>query len=271
MSKPWVRELRELHDQAFLVDWSAHLRALNRNLGLAGSHELAVPAPGFPPSWFVGDVEALEPRRWVLVISLNQAQHDAGDGYTSQTFWDHWRWLNREDWYPRFYRPFARLAAAALGVELPTEREPDFTTTNVVFVEMCPFSSGQFDLSGEDLTRLTAEDRGFQIASRVRRILIHEASPAIVMVNGRPALDAMEHLEGGQLRLGERRVYQSVSRPDKRLWHREGHLTTSESSVPLIGFPFLRSRSTHNSYDEIDQLGERARVLVSRSVDQAGR
>ena len=269
-SRPWIEQLKQLHNRAFEFDWSSHLQNLNRDLGLAGPHELAVPAPGFPPSWFVGDVEAIEPHRWVLVISLNQAQHDAGGGYTPQTFWDHWRWLNTDDWYPRFYRPFARLAAKALGLEVSREQEPEFTTTSVVFIEFCPYSSGRFALSGEDLIRLNAQDRGFQTASLVRRTLIDEASPALVMVNGRAGLDAMEHIEAGRLKLGERHVYRSVSRPEKRLWHREGHLTAGDGSVPLIGFPFLRTRVTHNSYREIDQLGDRARALVSENSRQSG-
>ena len=191
MDRPWVEQLRELHDDAFLVDWSANFEALNRDLDLTGPYELGVPAPGFPPSWFVGDVEALEPHRWVLVVSLNQAQHDAGSGYTPQTFWDHWRWLNRNDWYPRFYRPRVRPAADALGVEISPEHEPEFATTRVVFVEMCPYSSRRFRFSGKDLIELTAKDCGFQIAARVRRILIDEASPALVMVSGVPAVEAL--------------------------------------------------------------------------------
>lgn len=268
MSQPWVRELRELHDQAFLVDWVAHLEALNRDLGLTGSYELGVPAPGFPPSWFVGDVEALEPRRWVLVISLNQKQHDAGQGFTPQSYWDHWRWLHRKHWYRQFYRPRVRPAATALGIEISPEQEPEFATTNVVFVEMCPYSSEESPFSGKDLIRLTNKDPGFQIAARVRRILIDEASPALVMVNGVPAVEAVEHLERERLRLGERRVYQSVSKADKQLWHREGQIITRESSAPVIAFPF-RSPRAHYSYRDIDQLGARARVLVSESTRQS--
>ena len=154
MSKPWVEQLRELHDQAFSVDWATHLGALNRSLALTGPHELTTPARKCPPSWFVGDVEALEPGRWVLVISLNQKRHDAGQGFTPQTYWDHWRWLHRSHWYD-FYRPPVRLASTALGVEIRPEQKPEFATTNVVFVEMCPYASRESPFSGKDLIELT--------------------------------------------------------------------------------------------------------------------
>ena len=74
MSATWVQQLRELHDGSFSedYDWSAHLRALNQSLGFVGERELATPARDLPPPWFVGDVEALQPGRWVLVVGLNQ-------------------------------------------------------------------------------------------------------------------------------------------------------------------------------------------------------
>ena len=96
-------------------------------------------------------------------------------------------------------------------------------------------------------------------------LLIGQGRPALVMVSGGQALTVLEHRDEDQLRLGERRIYQSVSRPDKLLWHREGYFISGESRVPAIGFPFLRTQSTHNSYAEIDQLGVRARVLVRDS------
>ena len=269
MSKPWVQELRELHDQSFSVKWADHLESLNRELGLTGPYELSIPARGCPPSWFVGDVEALEPGRWVLVIAPNQKEHDAGRGFTPQTLWDHWRWLHRNGLYD-FYRGFVRLASRALGVRAPREHESDFATTRMVFVEMCPYASNRSPFSGKDLIRLTERDRGFQTARRVRRTLIDEAGPALVLLNAVPVVEAVEHLDRDRLRLAERHYYQSVRKPTKSLWHREGQIITRGSSVPVLGFPFLRTRSAHNAYDEIDQLGDYARELVSRSTHQSG-
>ena len=198
------------------------------------------------------------------MISLNQKQHDAGRGYTAQTYWDHWRFLNRDDWWPRFYRRFVRLASAALGTAVSLEEERHFATSSIVFVELCPYSSHEWRFQDEDVARLLREDRGFQIKSKVRQILVDYAHPALVMINGKPALSALEHAEGDRFQFGARTVYPSVPKPEKPLWHREGTVRTSNDSVPLLGFPFLRTRSTHNSYAEIDQLGEHARALVER-------
>ncbi len=76
MPTPWFRELRQLHDENFHEDWTTHLDALNRELGLSGTAAFGTPARSLAPSWFVGDVEALPPRQWVLVISLNQARRE---------------------------------------------------------------------------------------------------------------------------------------------------------------------------------------------------
>ena len=71
MSAPWVRELQRLHEENYF-DWTSHLRDLNHRLGLGGRDEFTVPNAALPPSWFVGDVEALQRGQWVLVVSLNQ-------------------------------------------------------------------------------------------------------------------------------------------------------------------------------------------------------
>ena len=235
---------------------------LNRALGLRGRYELATPSPD-GPSWFVGDVETLEPNKWALVISLNQKQHDAGRGYTAQTYWDHWRFLTTNHWYAKFYRRFVRLASAALGTTVSLEEERHFATSSIVFVELCPYSSHEWGFRDEDVARLVREDRGFQIKSRVRQILVDHAHPALVMVNGKPALPVLEQLEGDRFQFGARTIYPSVHDPRKRLWHREGAAHTGDSSVPLIGFP-QRTPTTHNANKEIDQLGEYARALVQR-------
>ena len=176
--------------------------------------------------------------------------------------WDYWRSLNRDDWYPRFYRPMVRLAAAALGEEIPQEEEPDFATTRMVFVELCPYGSGHFRFGGESLMRLAAEDPGFQTAARVRNVLIREARPALVMVNGTAAITTIQSLERGQLTVEEHPPYESIGRPGKILRHWEGRYDSAAASVPVLGFPFLRKPRTHNSYAEIAQLGNYGRALI---------
>ena len=268
---PWFRELRQLHDENFREDWTSHVSALNRELGLTGPDAFGVPARGLSPPWFVGDVEAVPPRQWVLVISLNQARREEDEEwhlaqhYTEQTYWDHWRWLNKDDhWNPRFYRPFVRLAAQAMGVEMHPEMEQEFATTRMVFAELCPYSSRRFGHSDADVHRLTAVDGGFRVAARIRHVLMEEGRPGLVMINGVPAIAAFERVHGDQMELAERRSYASVRRSGKKLWHREGHVDAAGGRVPLLAFPFLRTRQTHNSYSEIAQLAAMGREHVRR-------
>ena len=157
-----------------------------------------------------------------------------------------------------------RLAAAALGVERPRTREQqqEFATTRMVFVELCPYSSQQFRFADADLLALSEDDHGFRTAAEVRRILIRQGRPALVMLGGTQALGVLERLGLDGLTLGEHRTYRSASDLGKRLWHREWAFLSGRSRVPAIGFPFPRTRRTHNSSAEIDQLGVRARALV---------
>ena len=248
MEAPWVRKLRKLHEENFF-DWTSQLRDVNRQLNLVGPDKVRVPNAGLPPSWFVGDIEALQPGQWVLVISLNQRSFGEEDESwrreqrrSIRADWDFWRWLNRKTWYGTFYSPLVRLDATALGEAVPDEKRQwqEFATTRMVFVESCPYSSEEFTFSDADLGRLATTDRGFQIVAQVRQILIREARPALVMVNGVPAVSTLQLLEPERLKLQERSRYQSISDHAKRLRHWEGHFSIGNTSVPVLGFPFLR-------------------------------
>lgn len=261
----WLHDLRALHDSYFSYDWDSHVRRLNRRLGLTGRNEFGLPAPTLPPAWFVGDVEALVPGKWVLVISLNQARREEDEAwhrsqrYTPQTYWDHWRWLNRNYWEPRFYRPLVRLAATALGTSVGRPDESAFATDRMVFVELCPYASRQFEIADDVVRVLGSDDIGFRVATQVRRLLVDEAKPAVVLVNGAAAVHELEVLHEDDIDWSERR-YPSVAAPERTLWHKEGHWA---GKVPVVGFPFLRKPRTHNSYAEIEQLGTMARGLVT--------
>ncbi len=268
MSDSWVRDLRKLHDENFDFDWDEHIGALNEAMGLEGRHAFGLAAPTLAPSWLVGDVEAVEPGRWVLVVSLNQARREedeashAARNYTAQSYWDHWRFLNRNCWEPRFYRPLVRLASRALGAETPAGTEPEFATTRMVFVELSPYPSREFAISADDIRRLTEVDRGYRIATRVREILIHEGQPALVVLNGLGTIEAFAHVHRDRARFDGWRRYTSAHDASRTLRHREGHYDAGMSSVPLLGMPFLRKAGTHNANAEIDQLGDMARALV---------
>jgi hypothetical protein len=91
-------------------------------------------------------------------------------------------------------------------------------------------------------------------------------SPALVFVNGAAAVRGFEALHPRDLRWREVR-YPSVDRPDKTLWHCEGHYQGAGTAVPAIGFPFLRKPAIHNSNAEIAQLGDRAARFLKSVVE----
>ena len=277
MDTTWVRELRRLHEENFWYDWTSHVRDLNRRYDLAGRDELNLPNAGLPPSWFVGDVEALDPGRWVLVVALNHGSwadrdeaHRRQQRDSVQGDWDFWRFLHKKDWYAQFYSPMVRLGAMALGEGVPDEREQQkqYATTRMLFVESCPYSSPRFTRGRAVLDHLVAEgDRGLRVLERVRHVLVEKAHPALVLVNGNPALSTLRLLEGERLHLEEHRRYESASKGGKTLRHSEGRLDAGRRSVPVLAFPFVPGRKTHQSRSEIEQLGAYGRTLVTTLVD----
>ena len=99
---------------------------------------------------------------------------------------------------------------------------------------------------------------------------MEEGRPGLVMVNGVPAIAAFERVHGEEMELAERRSYASARSPGTKLWHREGHVNAAGRRVPLLAFPFLRTRQTHNSYSEIAQLGAMGREHVQRHLPASG-
>ena len=264
----WRQVIRDLHEESWGFDWATHLAELNARLELAGPDAFGLP-PGLPPAWVVGDLDALAAGEWVLVVSLNQARREDDEGwhvaqqYTSQSYWDHWRFLNRDWWEPRFYRPLVRLAATALGLSVDPDDEAAFATTRMIFVELCPYPSRQFALAGPTVEQLAVDDLGFRTAAIIRRLLMEEAAPGAVLVNGIAAVSEFERLHGGQVDLTELR-YPSVN-GTRSLRHWEGVHGSTHGAVPVVGFPFLRKPSTHNSYADIEELGGRVRELRARA------
>ena len=95
------------------------------------------------------------------------------------------------------------------------------------------------------------------------RVLLEEAAPALVLVNGKRTVEDFEAIHRDRLRW-ERQRYPSVDDPGKTLWHLEGTIRTPGGAVPVAGFPFLQSMAAHNSDAEIAQLGERLHAFVGR-------
>ena len=272
---PWYQGIREIHDQHFHESWDERVAAINQRYRLTGEHMLVSHGAGVPMPWFNGDIEAIEPGNWVLVISLNhQIDRDGleilsnkGTGVSPQDAWWHKRRkMNSERWYGQFFGPLARVAAVALGEQVLREDESPFATNRMIFVELCPYASNRFALGWPIVVELLESDLGFRLASQVNQLFIREGEPALVMINGSSAIDMVQHVYGDMLHWREVR-YCSPDPPKeggepKRLRHYCGALHLEAKSVPVVGFPFLRTPMTHNSNHEIALLGDQIRECL---------
>ena len=135
----------------------------------------------------------------------------------------------------------------------------------MVFIEVCPYASGEFDLSIDAVRTLSGEDRGFNTAEQVRQLLLNEAKPALVLVNGKAAIGQFEGAGGDRLRWDEV-MYESESKEKKVLRHKQGYTDAGSRAVPIIGFPFLGAMAgtSHQFSDEFRQLGASIRDFITR-------
>ncbi len=219
--EPWYSEIREIHDRHFRDHWQERANEIYHKYGLAGDDRLVTPVPGGLMPWFNGDIEQVEPGRWVLVVSLNHqinpekidaGAYDRDHGFTPDTYWNYWRRINSTSFYRDFFGPLARVAAGGLGEQLTKDQEPAFATDRMIFVEICPYGSHRFRLPRQVIAELLAEDLGFQLAARVNHIMMERGHPAIVLVNGGGAIATFEILYGDQLNWRTIR-YDSVHAP----------------------------------------------------------
>jgi hypothetical protein len=265
-SSEWLADLRKLHDKAFDFPWGAHVIALNEQYGFKGDKRLSLSIRGLPPVWFNGDLKAIEPGTWVLTISLNhQADHYADFPLPGgpEAAWRDYRVQNREHWYPQFFLPLVRLAATALGEHVPTslDAQKEFATTRMVFVELCPYASNKFSLSGNVIAELCRTDEGFKTAAQFNRILIEQAEPALILVNGAPSVKDFAEVHASKLDW-QRVSYASFSNPARKLWHYQGWYRSDSRKIPVVGFPFLGKSSTHNSNADRARLAALIQAFV---------
>jgi hypothetical protein len=274
VANEWWQPLRELNERYFAgpsdgVRWDDHVDGLNKDLGLSAENQRlsTFPRRDLPPSWFIGDVTAVQPDEWVLVFSLNPATDDDGQFYAErkwnaesfwnfQTGWLHY-WFNHA-----FHGPLARLASLSLGKPLAdSEQVRNFAATAMVFAELCPYSSRTFALSESTLERLREVDIACKVEAEMVDLMLAEGQPGLVLVNGN---DAVQHFAAtfGEALSWEQKTYVSEFKPGKNLWHMEGMLRADGRMTPVIGFPFLKKPATHNATVEIEQLARFARALV---------
>ena len=260
-----IERLRAFQLESFDLDWESNLQRLNVKLQLPTESRFSLVVPAAPPALFNGDVETIKPVHWALVVSLNHqfGSHNVEPSADAQ--WDYWRNFNRKHWYPRFFRPLTQVASSALGDSVDWTNEREYAASHIIFVELCPYASQRFAVSAESIQDLVDTDEGFKLAAQVTNLLIEEAEPAIVMVNGVAAITGFQSLMRRRLTWNTC-AYDSVGGASggktKRLWHYEGRLA-GVRDIPAVGFPFLRTRSTHNSNLEVQQLGPLIRRFVA--------
>jgi len=137
----------------------------------------------------------------------------------------------------------------------------------MIYVEVCPYASSNFDLTHDEMTWLAREDIGFLIGHQILGLLL-EGAPSAILVNGKAAMDYLDDAWHGKLRWKDWSRYKSrdIDKPTKNLRHREGCLSVNGSDVPVFEFPFLGTPVTHDSNAEVAQLGEwiRSALLEDR-------
>jgi hypothetical protein len=230
--------------------------------------------PGaLPPEWFVGDFEVIEPNKWVLVLSLNP-RIDSTDKATMEAYRANsftpplWReYLQRfnlgPDRYPRFTRPLAKLAL--YGMDEIEDDYAIFATERMVFMELCSYSSHDFQLTSLEVEQLSKTDLGFITVAWMRDLLIAERMPRFILVNGAGAVDALNAL-GADGPDWERKTFHSLfsKNPDnfaKKLWIQIGAF----KSIPIVGFCQLNSRNGHQARPDRQRLNELVKAHVLRS------
>lgn len=272
----WHDAIRSIHEQHFGDPWQERLVAINQRFGLSGDNVFLTHGQTVPPPWFNGDIEAVRPGDWVLMVSLNPRVIPSevetirwydNQGFTAETYWAHWRRFNTNHWYWKFFRPRVRLASRLMGKPVTPNLEPLFATEQMIFVELCPYGSGSFKPSQSMVEELATTDEGFKIAAVVRRLLIERGKPHAIVVNGNLALGDFEALERDRFTWDELR-YESVESlsgrsPGRMLWHRQGHYHVNAAhKIPVFGCPFLKSTKGPNSNAEIDDLADRIRAFI---------
>ncbi len=247
-------------------DWDGHIRGLNDTYGFTGKSELAPTVTGVQPAWFNGDIDAIRSQEWLLVISLNPKRTKPGyygNRLTRESYIDFWRRHNTDCWSRNFFPPLARIGSQILGEGFTRDEEhlKRVATERMIFVEICPYASVQWDIKSETFQFLVANDIGFRIKREVRNILMQHGQPLAILVNGKPAIDDMENYYTQDL-IWHQKLYESPGRllggMQKQLKHKEGLLRFGVRTIPIVGFGFLRNAKTHNADEEIELLATKA-------------
>lgn len=264
----WWRSVKALDDWAHGYDWKKHLDGLNRKYILTGERELVLSVEGWPPAWFTGNIEALRPRQWMLVVSLNPARPspDHYAGRTGDDSWAFWCDHNRDSSFwnkkTKFFPQLAELARRALPPHLSTLDDETITSDYMLFLEFCPYASTEYPIPNWDKANgaksLADSDIGFAINRQIRHLAFHHGQPLVALVQGGHARSDVEDFQcpglskpASSIDLGGLKV--STGRYVG--WH---------GQVPILGFPFINARNTLTRDERIALLGAEIARLTGR-------
>ncbi len=121
------------------------------------------------------------------------------------------------------------------------------------------------------VTELAETDDGFKLAAKVRRLMIERGKPALILVNGKPAIEDLEVIESERVSLTPIH-YESVDVPapgkkQKRRWHKQGHYTANGLQIPVVGFRFLRAQFRQYSNAEFLQFEAHNQRFLRTSIN----
>lgn len=201
-------------------------------------------------------------------------QSEENEDWYRQQAWDpqsYWDYLNRRDlrgfaeadyYYARFARPLVKLAGAALvGIADPVSNEVAILMRRLALFEILPYASKTYVPRPQDAASMARSDIGCLIAQDAALGAIGHRRPAAVLVNGNDAVHVWKAVHGTEWT--ELR-YRSGTNVAKNLRHWEAWFPSGTHSIPVFGFPQLRTRSSHNSNVEVSQLATRiAEVIAS--------
>ncbi len=265
----WWRSVKALDTWSHTYDWKTHLETVNQKFRLSGERELVLSVKGWPPAWFTGNIEALRPREWVLVVSLNPArpspQHYAGrTGDDSWAFWcehnlDSSFWNKSTKFFPRL----AELARRALPRYASTLDDESIASDHMLFLEFCPYASTKYPFEVWDRAygakSLADSDIGFAINRQIRHLAFHHGQPLIALIQGGHARSDIEDFQCPGLSKPTSTVDLSglrVSSGRYDGWH---------GQVPILGFPFFSAPTKLKIEDRLELLGTEIERLTGHN------
>ncbi len=196
----WYDQIRTIVDTSSQEDWLSRLNQFNNRppVKKAGT-TFSLPKDGHPPPWFNGDITALNPGEWVLVVMDNPdadmiSTLDLDDDETPDAWWNHWRTFNAEhaDWTEKPVYPWlVETAAATFGIAIDgnSVEGHQFATNRMLFVDFCPYASSKWPTIEweRDMKPIANRDPGISRARQIRQLIFDHGQPKCVLCFGRYA------------------------------------------------------------------------------------